>query len=54
MALWLSLPSCSTVDWEAQIVPVLFHSQGSDEEEEGVTDTCHMKSKDSSNVPSQV
>uniref|UniRef100_A0A8C3QF99 Transcription factor IIIA n=1 Tax=Cyanoderma ruficeps TaxID=181631 RepID=A0A8C3QF99_9PASS len=27
--------------------------KGSDEEEEGVTDTCHMKSKDSSNVPSQ-
>ncbi|XP_058711712.1 zinc finger protein 76 isoform X2 [Poecile atricapillus] len=28
-------------------------SQGSDEEEEGVTDTCHMKSKDSSNILSQ-
>ncbi|KAM7032458.1 zinc finger protein 76 isoform 2-T3 [Acridotheres tristis] len=27
--------------------------KGSDEEEEGVTDTCHMKSKDSSNIPSQ-
>ncbi|XP_041282970.1 zinc finger protein 76 isoform X2 [Onychostruthus taczanowskii] len=28
-------------------------SQGSDEEEEGVTDTCHVKSKDSSNISSQ-
>ncbi|XP_066060278.1 zinc finger protein 76 isoform X2 [Chamaea fasciata] len=27
--------------------------KGSDEEEEGVTGTCHMKSKDSSNIPSQ-
>ncbi|XP_018778953.2 zinc finger protein 76 isoform X2 [Serinus canaria] len=27
--------------------------KGSDEEEEGVTDTCHVKSKDSSNISSQ-
>ncbi|XP_063274611.1 zinc finger protein 76 isoform X2 [Prinia subflava] len=27
--------------------------KGADEEEEGVTDACHMKSKDSSNIPSQ-
>lgn len=54
MALWLSLPSCSTLCREAQTVPVLLRSQGSDEEEEGVTDTSHMKSEDSSNIPSQV
>lgn len=39
---------------DTQTQPVLLHSQGSDEEEEGVTDTCHEKSKDSNNISSQV
>ncbi|XP_054659910.1 zinc finger protein 76 isoform X3 [Grus americana] len=42
-----------TFDVETMNALKQYASKVSDEEEEGVTDTCHMKSEDSSKVPSQ-
>jgi len=63
LALWWHCRRESLPAWVAHLLHtaqggrnmhMLLYLQVSDEEEEGVTDTCHTRSEDSSDIPSQV